>query len=353
MFFEFARSLTMIFVAEMGDKTQIIAMGLALKYPTRKILIGITLGVFVNHGLAIALGTAISRYLPMGLLQLLAGALFLFFAFNSLNIEDDEIGNRKSNHGIILAVALSFFLGELGDKTQLTALSLGSTSLHPFVVLLGTTSGMVLTSLLGIFVGKRLGKRVNQFLLKVGAFTVFSIFGLDKIYRYGALTYNLQIPFYIFIGAYLLIANVRIASFKKIYAQAEETLFKKQAQRLFDLKHQIKEVAGELCQNCEVCDGSRCLVGHLKEILRGDRMMDTADQVKLKQLINKDFNQSLAREVIEDIADYYLRNPEEFADNQMLVQMRKILEVIAFGAEIQKVNSVEYREEMNRLFLED
>ncbi len=90
---------------------------------------------------------------------------------------------------------------------------------------------------------------------------------MEKIYIYGALTYDLQIPFYIFIGAYLLLARIRIVSFKKIYTQAEETLFKKQAQRLFGLKHQIKEVAVELCQGCDVCDGSQCLVGYLKEIL--------------------------------------------------------------------------------------
>ena len=70
----------------MGDKTQVITMTLALKYPINKILIGVALGSFANHGLAIVLGTMLSRIVPIDFLQLFAGTLFIIFAFYSLKI---------------------------------------------------------------------------------------------------------------------------------------------------------------------------------------------------------------------------------------------------------------------------
>ena len=182
MFAEYFQALTLIFIAEMGDKTQILSMAFATKFKIRQILIGVALGAALNHGLAIAFGTLLSRYVPLELLQLLAGGLFIFFAFWSLQAQEAEEEDVKSAYGPVLTVALAFFLGELGDKTQLTALTLSAGARSPLLILAGTVSGMVLTSLIGILVGIKLGDKIKELHLKIGAFSVFMFFGLQKIF---------------------------------------------------------------------------------------------------------------------------------------------------------------------------
>lgn len=155
---EFLKAFALIFVAEMGDKTQIMAMAFATQYAIKSILSGVFLGSFLNHGIAILLGSLFLTKLPMGLIQLLAGAVFIAFGLQSLNIEGDSDEEKsKAKHGAVLTVAMAFFIGELGDKTQLTAMTLGTESMYPFLTLMGTSLGMVSVSLFGIFIGAKLG----------------------------------------------------------------------------------------------------------------------------------------------------------------------------------------------------
>ena len=86
---EIIRAFLLIFVAEMGDKTQILAMTFATRFPVRKVLIGIGLGVFLNHGLAVILGSYLSRMIPISTLQMIAGAAFIGFAFWTLKPEKE------------------------------------------------------------------------------------------------------------------------------------------------------------------------------------------------------------------------------------------------------------------------
>ncbi len=343
MTLEFLKALAMIFMAEMGDKTQIIAMGLAIKYPIRKILIGIALGVFVNHGLAILLGSMLSRVMPIEWLQVAAGALFLFFAFGSLDIEDEEVEEEKSQYGVVFAVALSFFLGEMGDKTQLTALGLGSTSNFPFVVLLGTTAGMILTSLLGILIGIKLGKSIDPGKLKIGAFTVFSIFGVEKLYSYLFKPYDMMTIFYVALVLYMVVSFLLIRRFIGKVKRVQETQFQRQAQELYDLKHKIEKTIEKICQNCTTCDGKQCLVGFLKEILKKDQAMSEGDIESVKPLLNKSFDVKEALELLGSITEYYERFNEEYKQNDMLLEVRSVLEMIAFGHLIEADSFDEYK----------
>jgi putative Ca2+/H+ antiporter (TMEM165/GDT1 family) len=330
MIFEMLKAFAMIFMAEMGDKTQIIAMGLALKYPMRKILIGIALGVFVNHGLAIMLGSMLSRVMPIEWLQVAAGALFIFFAFGSLKIEDEEVEEEKTQYGVVFAVALSFFLGEMGDKTQLTALGLGSTSSYPFFVLIGTTLGMIFTSLIGILIGIKLGKNIDQGKLKIGAFLVFSIFGVEKLYSYLFSPYGLQLYFWGFLGLYLLMSYLMNRRFIKGYKELKETQFQRQSQELYDLKHKIENTVERICRGCEVCDGKECLIGYLKELLKRDQSMSSGDLEIIKPLLNKSFDIKEAMGLLESIMSYYERFEEEYKQNELLIEVRSVLELIAF-----------------------
>lgn len=182
---EFIKAFLLITLAEMGDKTQLLAMAFSSKYKPISVLTGIFIGAFLNHGIAIAVGNYMSRLIPINTLQIIASILFLLFGFWSLKFDDnddDEEENVKGNYGPIITVALAFFIGELGDKTQLTAMTLGADSKFPIFVLLGTVSGMVLTGGLGIIVGKLLGKKIPEVTMKVIAAFVFMFFGTVGLY---------------------------------------------------------------------------------------------------------------------------------------------------------------------------
>ena len=134
---DYLQAFALIFIAEMGDKTQIMAMAFATQYKIKQILIGVAIGAFLNHGLAIVLGSMLTKFIPIEALQLVAGVLFIAFGLLSLSIaeeEEDDVSGKR--YGAIFTVALAFFLGELGDKTQLTALTLSTQASLPFMTLL-------------------------------------------------------------------------------------------------------------------------------------------------------------------------------------------------------------------------
>lgn len=180
---EFIRSLFLIFMAEMGDKTQILSMAFATQFKVYEVLLGVFIGSFLNHGVAVALGSYLSNLIPMGAIQIAAGFLFIGFALWTLKSdeEEDEEDTGK-NFGPILTVAFAFFIGELGDKTQLTAITLSADAKYPIFVLLGTVSGMVLTSGLGIFVGSKIGDKVPKLAIKIVSAGIFLFFGIIKLY---------------------------------------------------------------------------------------------------------------------------------------------------------------------------
>ncbi|SHH22002.1 Putative Ca2+/H+ antiporter, TMEM165/GDT1 family [Caloranaerobacter azorensis DSM 13643] len=180
---EFIRALFLIFMAEMGDKTQILAMSFATQFSIESVLLGVFIGSFLNHGLAVILGTYLSSIIPVNFIQILAGFLFIGFALWTLYDQDEEgEGSKKSRFGPVLTVALAFFIGELGDKTQLTAITLSIDAKYPFFILLGTVTGMVLTSILGIYVGSKLSNKISGFTLKILSAAIFMFFGVSKLY---------------------------------------------------------------------------------------------------------------------------------------------------------------------------
>src|SRR5690554_2998779 len=158
---EMIKAFFLIFIAEMGDKTQILAMAFATRFPVRKVLLGIGLGALLNHGLAVALGSSLSRVVPLSTIQIIAGAAFIGFALWTLKPENgEEEKEPRMQFGPTATVALAFFIGELGDKTQLTAITLAADARYPLLILGGTVSGMIATGALGIFIGKKLGEKI-------------------------------------------------------------------------------------------------------------------------------------------------------------------------------------------------
>lgn len=181
----FLSAFMLIFFAEMGDKTQLLALAFATKFKMRQVLIGVAVGAFLNHGIAILLASFVSQFTSTGIIQLIASALFIVFGLMSMKLEfeDEEEEASELKFGPIITVALSFFIGELGDKTQLSAMALGLKSPHPFITLLGTTSGMIVVSLIGIIVGKLIGKKIPEVTMKFIAAFIFLGFGVFGIYE--------------------------------------------------------------------------------------------------------------------------------------------------------------------------
>ena len=183
MIYEFIKTFFLIFVAEMGDKTQILLMTCAARYSIIQVLFGIIIGVALNHGLAIIIGSYIANIININILQIFAGAIFVIFGLFAFKDDDNEEGKTKALRcGPVLTVAGTFFIGELGDKTQLTAMTIAMESNYPFVILMGSIAGMIVVGCMGIIIGTALTKRVPPYIIKIISGLIFIVFGLIKLF---------------------------------------------------------------------------------------------------------------------------------------------------------------------------
>lgn len=174
-------SLGLIFAAELGDKSQLMAMTFASRYRAWTIVAAITAATAVVHLMSVALGAVIGAALPTDAISVLAGLAFLGFA--AWTIRGDELGGdeaaraKRTSRSIFFTVALAFFLAELGDKTMLATVTLAAD--HGwFGVWIGSTIGMVAADALAIVVGQQLGARLPERVVKIGAAITFVVFGV-------------------------------------------------------------------------------------------------------------------------------------------------------------------------------
>lgn len=172
----------MIFIAELGDKTQLVALCLATRYKAKVVLAGIFVATLVVHVISVALGGGLGKLLPEAWIKLTAGIAFIGFGLWTLkgdSMSDDECQNIKGRSPFWL-VASTFFLAELGDKTMLGTVTLAAN--HPVIpVWLGSTLGMVLSDGLAIIVGQMLGTKLPERAIKIGAAVIFFGFGVVSV----------------------------------------------------------------------------------------------------------------------------------------------------------------------------
>ncbi len=176
-------STAVIFVAELGDKSQLMAMTFAARYRARDVLIGITVATLIVHLMSVALGAAVGSAFgdSQGMVNVVAGLAFLAFAAWTLRgdeLSDEEEQKARQATGMaILAVGTAFFLAELGDKTMLATVTLATTE-GWFGTWIGSTLGMVRADALAIWVGFLLGKRLPERTIRYGAAAAFLVFGV-------------------------------------------------------------------------------------------------------------------------------------------------------------------------------
>jgi putative Ca2+/H+ antiporter (TMEM165/GDT1 family) len=181
--YAFLLSTAVIFVAELGDKSQLMAMTFAARYRARDVLIGITVATAVVHLLSVALGAFVGDQFAdsQGTISVVAGLAFLGFAAWTLRgdelTEEEADKARRSSGAAVLAVGVAFFLAELGDKTMLATVTL-ATQEGWFGTWIGSTLGMVLADALAIGVGALLGRNLPDKAIRYGAAAAFALFGV-------------------------------------------------------------------------------------------------------------------------------------------------------------------------------
>ncbi len=147
-----------IFLAELGDKSQLVCMTLAARHRRWPVLIGAVAAFVVLNSLAVIFGVGLAQWIPERLLAAAVAILFAVFGVIALRAEaadEDAPDQNWSRKGIVLATFMMIFLAEMGDKTQLAIAGLGAT-LPPVAVWTGATAALSLTSALGVWVGCRL-----------------------------------------------------------------------------------------------------------------------------------------------------------------------------------------------------
>ncbi len=263
---ELLAALSLIFVAEMGDKTQLLALAFATQYSIVQVLSGVFLGAFFNHGIAIVSANIISKFASMNYLQIVSCIAFLVFGLFSLKPEKDDRDEKQnkilSRHmHVILAIASSFFLGELGDKTQLTAMTLGLQSSKPFMTLLGSSLGMVAVSCFGIVAGRLLNTKIPETTLRTVSGMVFLFFGISSLWN---LKQNKILSFPSF-GSILFMVCVFAVIF--LYQTFQRTTFSKETISTvtdFHMKSVTFTESHSNIPNDTTCLLSECFSKHIK-----------------------------------------------------------------------------------------
>lgn len=175
------------FIAEMGDKTQLMLVALTSRFKLRDIIIGTAAAILVLNGLAVLLGGLVSEIIPTWLIRLVAASAFLFFAITSLKGDDDEEEAKEENVSRFapLTIFCTFFVAELGDKTQLTAITFGANEgMNAAVtVWLACSIGLFAADILGMLIGYLLKSNTPDGLLNTLAFFIFAIFGNITMYE--------------------------------------------------------------------------------------------------------------------------------------------------------------------------
>ncbi len=185
-----------IFIAEFGDKSQLLILAFATRYPAGPVIAGVVLAAALIQGASVVVGAAVGAALPEDLVSVVAGVAFLAVAVWTARGEDDDEpdpdpaadpdgARRLVGVGLALTVAGAFILGELGDKTMLATFALAA-SQGPLATWIGSTAGEVGANLVAVVVGRQVGDRLSPRVVRIGSALLFAVAGV--VVLAGALT---------------------------------------------------------------------------------------------------------------------------------------------------------------------
>ncbi len=178
----FLTSLAIVLLAEMGDKTQLLAMAFAARLRWQTVLWGVLAATAANHLFAVAIGNYLTNVVPLVSIKTAASASFVMFGLWTMRGYKLEDEDKKFNFSPFWTVAAAFFIAEMGDKTQFATVALAAEFKTVMPVWFGTTAGMLIADAAGIIVGIVLHKKIPEKQIKWFAALVFIAFGLWGLY---------------------------------------------------------------------------------------------------------------------------------------------------------------------------
>tara|TARA_B100002049_G_C15961850_1_gene324908 strand:- start:9 stop:563 length:555 start_codon:yes stop_codon:yes gene_type:complete len=178
----FTSTLT-VALAEIGDKTQLLALLLATRFSNKYALIsGILVATLINHGLSAVLGVYFSQFVPANLMTWVIGVSFIAVGLWLLIPDkNDETSHAYDKYGAFVATLILFFLAELGDKTQFATILLAADYNAVMAVTVGTTLGMLLANVPVVYLGHELIKRIPVKMINIVAAILFIGLGVSAI----------------------------------------------------------------------------------------------------------------------------------------------------------------------------
>ncbi len=175
----FLAAFTLVFCAEMGDKTQLIVMAFTARYSWRPVMAAVLAATLANHGLAVLLGVFLGGLLPETEMRVVGSLAFIVFGLLTLREKDDDDDEEvHRSRSPFWTVALTFFLGEMGDKTQLAVLTIAAEQGAWLPVLAGSTAAMMIADGMGIVLGSKLRRHVSPQTMKRVSAAVFILCGI-------------------------------------------------------------------------------------------------------------------------------------------------------------------------------
>ncbi|MFZ3231508.1 MAG: TMEM165/GDT1 family protein [Pseudobdellovibrio sp.] len=178
-------SFLLVFVSEMGDKTQLLALVLAARFKRPwVVMFGIFVATILNHSLASYAGAWVGKMFTESTLLLILAVTF--FAFGIWILVPDKEGeiSETGHFGVFMTTVISFFLAEMGDKTQFATIALGAKYSNTMLVTFGTTLGMMASNALAIFFGEKFLARIPMKWVRAFACGLFIVFGIGILIKY-------------------------------------------------------------------------------------------------------------------------------------------------------------------------
>ena len=185
----FLISTGVVALGEMGDKTQLLAMLLAARFKKPlPIVLGILIATLVNHAAAGLVGAWVAQALGPNVLRWVIGVSFIAMAGWMLVPDQiDEADTGTSRFGVFATTVITFFLAEMGDKTQLATVALAARYSDLVAVIAGTTCGMLIADVPAVFVGDKLARKVSMKLVHAIAAGIFALLGVLTLFNVGKL----------------------------------------------------------------------------------------------------------------------------------------------------------------------
>ena len=179
----FLTSLAVVVLAEMGDKTQLLAMAFATRYCWKTVMWGVFVATVFNHLFAVVVGAYLTNFIPMQYIQIAAALSFVGFGLWTIHGDELNGEDKETKYSPFWTVAIAFFLAEMGDKTQFATVALAAQFNSILPVWCGTTTGMMIADGFGIIIGIVLGRKIPERVVKWVAAIIFILFGLFGLYE--------------------------------------------------------------------------------------------------------------------------------------------------------------------------